>query len=164
MASPKISKRERIELACPYFMPVARLENGAFPHPARLPLGCGWSGHCTAPGHEGQTPEQRVLESFCNLGYAGTCGWSPSHRTWDAVRFAVSAPADFAREKRLKDVSELAGRPLRLRYVCERENLPVEHGELEFDLLQAAWLRKHSDVRVQRMAECFLESYLKKKA
>jgi hypothetical protein len=163
MAGPNISQRE-VQLACPYFMPIAKLENGAFPHPARLPLGCGWSGHCTAPGHEGQTPEQRVLESFCNLGYASTCGWSPSQRTWDAVRFAVSAPSDISREKRLKEISVASGRTLRLRYVCERQNLPVEHGELQFDLVQAAWLQKHDDLRVQRMAECFLDSYLKKRA
>ena len=148
-------------MACPYFMPVAKLENGAFLHPSRLPLGCGWSGHCTAPGHEGQTPEQSVIESFCNLGYAGTCGWSPSPRKWDAIRFAVAAPVDLAREQRLK---EAAGRKLHLKYVCERENLPVEHGELEFDLVEGAWLIRHDDVRVQKMAECFLESYLKKRA
>jgi hypothetical protein len=164
MASPNISKRGRFQLACPYFMPVAKLENGAFPHPARLPLGGGWRGHCTAPGHEGQSPEQAVLESCCNLGYASTCSWSPGERAWDAIRFAVSAPADFTREKSLKDVSDVAGRTLRLKYVCERKNLPVSHGELQFDLVQAFWVHKHEDLRVQRMAECFLESYLKKKA
>ena len=41
---------------------------------------------------------------------------------------------------------------------------PVEHGDLEFDLSQAVWVRRHDDVRIQKMAECFLESYLKKKA
>jgi hypothetical protein len=40
----------------------------------------------------------------------------------------------------------------------------VEHGDLEFDLAQAVWLRRHDDARIQKMAECFLESYLKKKA
>src|SRR5215831_12779157 len=79
-------------LSCPYFMPVEKLEGGNWPHPARLPLGCGWSGHCTAPGHEGEVPTEDVLASSCNLGYASGCGWSPPSREWDAVRFAVSAP------------------------------------------------------------------------
>ena len=55
-------------------------------------------------------------------------------------------------------------RVLRLRYVCEKNHLPVEHGDLEFDLSRSAWLRAHDDSRVQKMAECFLDSYLKKKA
>jgi len=134
-------------------MPVARLENGTWPHPARLPLGGGWCGHCTAPGHEGELPPQDVLEAFCNLGYASSCAWSPPERAWDAVRFAVSAPLDSAQT-----------RVLMLRYVCERNHRPVAHGELEFDLSHAAWLRRHDDARIQKMAECFLETYLKKKA
>src|ERR1700686_2788739 len=64
-------------LACPYFMPVEKLENGSWPHPARLPLGGGWGGHCTSPGHEGERPAQDVLEAFCNLGYADCCAWAP---------------------------------------------------------------------------------------
>jgi hypothetical protein len=55
-------------------------------------------------------------------------------------------------------------RVLVLRYVCERDHRPVADGDLEFDLAQAAWLRRHEDSRIQKMAECFLESYLKKKA
>jgi hypothetical protein len=148
-------------LACPYFMPVAKLENASWPHPARLPLGLGWSGHCTAPGHEGDLPTQDVLETFCNLGYAGGCSWSPPERRWDAVRFAVSAPRDSATIP-LRDTAATI-RILLLGYVCERDHRPVEHGDLEFDLSRAIWLRRHNDARIQKMAECFLESYLKKK-
>jgi hypothetical protein len=144
-------------------MPVVRLEHGSWPHPARLPLGGGWCGHCTAPGHEGELPPQDVLEAFCNLGYASSCNWSPADRVWDAVRFAVSAP----REVDLRpagNVVALPARVLALRYVCERDHRPVENGDLEFDLAQAAWLQRHDDPRIQKMAECFLQSYLKKKA
>jgi hypothetical protein len=138
-------------------MPVAKLESGNWPHPARLPLGCGWSGQCTAPGHENQIPSQEVLEAFCNLGYATGCKWAPEQRTWDSVRFSVSAPLSVDR----KDAaSGSASRLLHLRYVCERNHLPVEDGELQFDLSRAACLRPHADARIQRMAECFLESYL----
>jgi hypothetical protein len=145
-------------------MPVARLECGSWPHPARLPLGGGWCGHCTAPGHESELPPQDVLEAFCNLGYASSCNWSPAERVWDAVRFAVSAPPDFAERAAPQKPAALPARVLVLRYVCERDHRPVEHGDLEFDLAQAVWLRRHDDARIQKMAECFLESYLKKKA
>jgi len=138
-------------------MPVAKFENGSWPHPARLPLGGGWRGHCTAPGHEGELPSESTQERFCNLGYASTCGWSPTDRVWDAVRFAVCAPS---RRDESSDAAAL-GRTLHLRYVCEKDHRPVESGDLEFDLLRAAWQNRHDDPRLQKMAECFLDSYLK---
>jgi hypothetical protein len=144
-------------------MPVEKLENGSWPHPARLPLGAGWRGHCTSPGHEGELPAQDILEAFCNLGYADCCAWAPRERAWDAVRFAVSAPAEAAGSGD-SGRTNVPSRVLRLRYVCERNHRPVESGDLEFDLPFAAWRRCHDDARVQKMAECFLESYLKKKA
>ena len=147
-------------MACPYFMPVEKFQNGAWPHPGRLPLGGGWRGHCTAPGHEGQVPSQSALESFCNLGYASACSWSPQERRWDSVRFAVTAP-EVVKPKTPISLTAPA-RVLQLRYVCERNHLPVEHGGLEFDLSKVEWLRRHQDERVQKMAECFLESYLTK--
>jgi hypothetical protein len=150
-------------LACPYFMPVEKLQGGTWPHPTRLPLGCGWSGHCTAPGHEGQVPSQDILEAFCNLGYASSCAWAPRERAWDAVRFAVAAPSGADRRAQENGVHPIS-HSIRLCYVCERDHRPVEHGDLEFELQHSAWLRKHADARVQRMAECFLESYLSKKS
>jgi hypothetical protein len=147
-------------MACPYFMPVEKLENGSWPHPARLPLGAGWRGHCTAPGHEGEQPAQDILEAFCNLGYAEPCQWAPLIRDWDAVRFAVASPPDAARS----GSSDAPATVLRLDFVCERNHRPVENGGLEFDLARATWLQRHDDPRIQKMAECFLESYLKKKS
>jgi|HubBroStandDraft_5_1064220.scaffolds.fasta_scaffold10806_2 hypothetical protein len=134
-------------------MPTEKFENGAWAHPSRLPLGAGWAGQCTAPGHEGELPAQDCLQSFCNLGYAGGCTWSPQQRVWDAVRFAVVA------KRGEKDGS--SARRVRVHYVCEQNYLPVEHGDLEFDLASTC-LRPHQDIRVQKMAECFLQSYLKK--
>ena len=150
-------------MACPYFMPLTKLENGSWPHPARLPLGCGWSGHCTAPGHEGEVPAQDILEAFCNLGYASSCNWAPSEGAWDAVRFAVVSPDAAARRNQAADVDSTA-RSMQLHYVCERDHRPVAHGELIFDLPNASWVLRHNDARIQRMAECFLESYLKRKS
>lgn len=151
-------------MACPYFMPVAKLENGSWPHPARLPLGCGWAGHCTAPGHDEAIPSQDVLEAFCNLGYAGGCSWAPAQRLYDAVRFAVAAPAKNSGETRKGSADEVPVRILRLNYVYEQANRPAGQGELEYDLSRAAWLRRHEDARIQKMAECFLETYLNQKS
>jgi hypothetical protein len=116
-----------------------------------------------APGHEGETPTQEVLEAFCNLGYASSCSSTPQERLWDAVRFAVSAPPDSAGLNRIRDAAAAPAHVVLLRYVCERDHRPVEHGDLEFDWSRATWLRRHDDARIQKMAECFLESYLRKK-
>ena len=148
-------------MACPYFMPVAKLENGNWPHPARLPLGAGWSGHCTAPGHEESVPSQGVLESFCNLGYASNCSWTPQQRFCDSVCFAIAAP-----ERKSSPYTTLAApvRILRVTYVYERDHRPAAQGELEFDLVNSMWLSRHPDAAIQKMAECFLETYLSRKS
>jgi hypothetical protein len=146
-------------MACPYFMPVEKLESGAWPHPQRLPLGAGWKGHCTAPEHEGQFPAQEILESCCNLGYAAACVWAPLNRISDAVRFAVLPSSRVPAKKR-----EAPSSSIRLCYVFEREHRPVEAGELEFDLTHSVWLRPHSDPRVQKMAQCFLEFHLARRS
>lgn len=107
-------------------------------------------------------PAPETLENSCNLGYASGCAWTPAQRAWDAVRFAVAAPSDEG--KRSDMGAEISPRILRLLYVCEHDHRPVVSGELRFDLSQAAWISRHEDARVQKMAECFLETYLKKKA
>jgi hypothetical protein len=140
-------------------MPLTKLENGSWPHPARLPLGWGWSGQCTAPGHENEVPAQDVLENFCNLGYAGGCAWSPAQHAWDSIRFAViSRPNGNDRTA----ACEAPDGILHLAYVCECDHRPAGYGELEFDSARSVWLRRHSDARIQKMAECFLESCWKK--
>ena len=150
-------------MACPFFMPVEKLENGAWLHPGRLPLGCGWSGHCTAPGHDGETLSRQVLEEFCNLGYAAGCSRLPRDRAWDAVRFAVAAEREPAQPGKSMANERAPGRIVQLQYVCERQHQPAEHGKLEFDGAGMQWVRRHSDSRVQKMAECFLETYLAKR-
>lgn len=143
-------------------MPMEKLEGGVWLHPGRLPLGSGWAGYCTAPGHEGEVPAESVLHDSCNLGYAAKCSWLPQQRAWDAVRFAVTVEGNAVSQA----VSANGGAPnhsIRMRYVCERDHRPLEHGALEFDMQQATWTVRHQDNRVQKMAECFLESYLRKK-
>jgi hypothetical protein len=164
MAGSRPIDDSRIDLVCPYFMPLEKFENGSWPHPARLPLGAGWRGHCTAPGYEEKLPPQDILEAFCNLGYASGCAWAPAERAWDAVRFAVTAPSAKAKPKDNEEPAADGSRSvIRLHYVCERDHRPVTDGQLEFDVAQAVWLRRHDDPRVQKMAECFLEAQLKKR-
>jgi hypothetical protein len=143
-------------------MPISKLESGNWPHPARLPLGAGWSGHCTAPGHEKSVPSHEVLESFCNLGYASDCTWTPQQRACDSVRFAVSAPDRKSEQQHSALTARV--RILRVIYVYEREHRPAGQGQLEFDLLTATWVCRHEDARIQKMAECFLETYLGRKS
>lgn len=130
-------------MACPFFMPTRKLE-GAWLHPSRLPLGSGWSGTCSAPGHEGAEPTDEELRD-CNLGYAANCTRLPRERSCDAVRFSV------ARDQ---------GTRLILWFVCETGHLPAEHGTLEYEVTLGQWASSHPDPRIHKMAECFVESYL----
>ncbi|MGI9104024.1 MAG: hypothetical protein ACR2IF_16405 [Terriglobales bacterium] len=132
-------------MACPYFMPGKRLEEPLWPHPQRLPLGGGYSGCCTAPGHEGAEPAEDELKEGCNLGYARGCPRLPEEREHDAVRFAL------ARDREGK---------LNVKFVCESGHAPAQHGMLEFDRAAGVWRTRHGDARIQRMAECYVESYL----
>jgi len=131
-------------VACPFFMPEQRFD-ADWPFPRRLPLGSGWAGTCTAPGHEGVRPGEEELKSSCNLGYAKACSRLPAERHADAVRFALGEERDGI---------------LRVRFVCERAYLPAGHGELLYEKGSATWLLRHEDARVQRMAECYVQAQM----
>jgi len=150
-------------VACPFFMPTEKLENGAWPHAARLPLGQGWSGQCAAPGHEGEIPSQNELHEFCNLGYAETCSRLPQERAWDSVRFGIRPVRNENQNEADTRPLSAAGPRIQVRYICERAHRPVEHGLLEFDSIQSCWNSPHRDPRLQRLADCFLAAYLEKK-
>jgi len=122
--------------------------DGAWLHPSRLPLGGGWEGRCSAPGHEGAHPSQEELHEFCNLGYATKCSRLPIEREWDAVRLSV------ARDQ---------GSRLLLWFVCEIDHRPARHGTLEYDVDRREWISLHSDPRIQKMLECYLQSYLQRR-
>ena len=134
-------------MACPFFMPAQKLE-GTWLHPSRLPLGGGWDGYCSAPGHEGDHPTLNELHEFCNLGYADCCPRLPARRDYDAIRFSVAR--DF-------------GSRLLLMFVCETGHRPATHGTLEYDLDRADWTSTHPDSRIQKMAECYLQAYLQRR-
>lgn len=135
---------ERTHLACPFFMPDHRFD-ADWPFPQRLPLGAGWSGTCTARGHEGARPSDEELKTSCNLGYAKSCRRMPAERHADAVRFALG---------------EEAGGMLHVRFSYERDYLPAGHGELLYHIATATWHEAHRDSRLQRMAECYVEAQI----
>jgi hypothetical protein len=130
-------------LACPFFVPLEIVNDGSWPHPARLPLGAGWAGNCCASGQERPASDSHMRE-FCNLGYATACPHLPSRRDWDAVRFSVAR----------------AGRDqVTIGFVCELAHAPIEHGNLTFDLASGVWLSPRADPRVLTLANCYLETY-----
>lgn len=81
---------------------------------------------------------------MCNLGYAMDCPRLPANRDWDAVRFSVcgSGPEQIT-----------------LAYVCERNHAPAEHGRLTFDLAGGLWRERPADLRLERLANCYLETW-----
>ncbi len=135
-------------MACPFFLPTERLVSDLWPHRARLPLGDGYRGVCTAPGQDQAALSDDELKDLCNLGYAKGCPRLPRERHADAVRFIVT-----------QDRDDQVG----LYFTTERDHAPRDHGPLTFDRLQQRWLAPHPDARVQRMAECYLQSYLSRK-
>jgi hypothetical protein len=133
-------------MACPFFMPTTKSDAAFFLHPTRLPLGGAWDGHCTALAHENSEPTGEELRN-CNLGYASACSRLPQDRSSDAVRFSVARDC---------------GPQLTLWFVYELDHRPAGHGTLEFDLSLGTWTSPHTDPRVQKMAECYLQSYLQR--
>jgi len=135
-------------VACPYFFPTEKSTNILWSFPQRLPLGAGFCGNCTAgPVHS--TPEDAELKDLCNLGYARQCRRIPAGRQLDSVRFAIA-----------KD----GGDRVLLHYSCEREHAPMEHGQLQYDCVSRTWPVPHRDPNIQRQAECFVSTYLERRA
>jgi hypothetical protein len=125
-------------MACPFFLPTSRTTVPGVMHPERLPLGDAYAGRCTAAD---VTPTDDMLHD-CNLGYA-SCAHLPKERAADAVRFSVRRA-----DKEL----------ITIQYVCEAAHAPIAHGVLRYDAKCGSWRERHADDRVQRMAECCVES------
>jgi len=135
-------------MACPYFIPTERFEDGPWPHRTRLPLGDGWRGLCTATSGDHLAPSDDELRQFCNLGYAAQCQRLPVQRRFDAVRFSV------ARDR---------GQRIEMCYVLEAGHRPGTHGMLQYDSAAGRWAAAHPDPRIQAMASCYLKSYLERR-
>ena len=97
-------------MACPYFNPLRKLDDGEWDPAPRLPLIDAWSGVCTAAFD--WIPPEATQREVCNCGYArGRCEHFPDGKGADAVRFSV-----------------LNGR---LIYVLEKDHAPVGHGTID---------------------------------
>ncbi len=136
-------------MSCPYFCPVAPRARGSGPENAMLPLGDEWAGVCRAAPGPSPEPEEAVLRSLCNLGYArGMCARFPGDDGPDAVRFSVSRDD---------------GASLGIYYVMERDHHPFAHGPLEYSLAGAAFVNPPLREIAIRQATAYVESYLRRK-
>jgi hypothetical protein len=88
------------------------------------------------------------MRELCNLGYAKNCSRLPDNRQFDAVRFCVTTDRD---------------QHLSIAFTGESAHLPIEHKQLEFDASQMQWTMPHPDVRIQRQADCYIQSYLQRR-
>ena len=135
-------------MACPFFIPTEKFEDGAWPHRTRLPLGNGWRGLCTARSDQQVVPSDDQLRQFCNLRYAAQCQRLPAQHRFDAVRFSVARDRDHR---------------INIYYVLEAAHRPGAHGVLEYDSAASRWAVAHPDPRIQAMAACYLESYFERR-
>lgn len=128
-------------MACPFFLPAASCTDASLPHPERLPLGDAYAGHCTAANIA--APAEMLHD--CNLGYAH-CAHLPENRAADAVRFLI------------RETDALA-----VAFVLEKDHLPAANGTLVFLRNLQRFETLHPDPRIQRMAECCVQSYLRRR-
>jgi hypothetical protein len=133
-------------LACPYFIPEKRCESELWQHRSRLPLGDGYEGHCSAPGHEDAKPTDEELKSACNLGNS-CCSRLPADRALDSVRFHVA---------------EDAGSALKIQFCTERDHRPKEYGLLQFDAVSCTFIAPTAQASILRLAQAFVQSHVER--
>lgn len=134
-------------MACPYFYPVARLEETPWAVPPRLPLGDAYAGECRS-GPVTLHPEDTVLRASCNNGYArGKCCRFPDDARADAVRFSIASES---------------GDVIRLQYIFEKGCWPVDHGNASYSIAGRAFTAPPAGELVHRQAAAFIESYLRR--
>ena len=134
-------------MACPYFFPTARLDNGSWVIPPRVPLGDAYAGECRAMP-EGFQPGESHLRNFCNVGYGrGACVHFPRDAGGDAIRFHLR---------------EESSALIRIQYVVEKECWPAGGAALEYSIVSRE-IQGSADPIVARQAAVFVESYLRRK-
>ena len=135
-------------MACPYFSPTDPLPASTWPGKLRPPLGEPYAGVCRAREGEDFRPGEDFLVDVCNLGYpALTCARFPGEAGPDAVRFSVMADDD---------------QLVRIAYVVEKGHAPCENGLLDYDRAANRWSSRKVQPLLQRQAEAYLNSYLRK--
>jgi len=136
-------------VACPYFYPVDRLDDGTWMKPPRLPLGALYRGLCHSVEGQQFEPDARAARECCNTGYArGKCARFPDHAVTDALRFSIEADAN--------GVIEVV-------FVLEAGWSPARFG-------RAQWIRgalrceEALDPVLRRQMEVFIVNYLERRA
>jgi hypothetical protein len=135
-------------VACPFFRPTQRLEDGAWLKPPRLPLGDPWRGVCTAedPATEPSLP---ILRELCNTGYArGRCERFPSAAESDAARFSVTR-------------DEPDG--VTVTFILERDYAPFSYGTVRYKVASQRFDPEFSGDVMSEQAQRFIESYLSRR-
>src|SRR6185295_11024675 len=113
------------------------------------PLGEIYQGTCHADTHTPFSPGDETLRDFCNIGYARRrCSRFPANAQADAVRFAITSDGSGV---------------IRIQYATEVDHLPGPHGLLEYSRASGAFSFSHADRLIQRQAEAYLSSYLRRK-
>jgi hypothetical protein len=133
-------------MPCPYFYPVERLDEALWAVPPRLPLLDAYRGECRAAAAP-QRPADDIMRGVCNSGYGrGKCPNFPPEARADAVRFHVAED----------------GETVRLQYLLEKECRPVDHGELQYSVMEQCFASAAVDGIVARQAAVFVDSYLRR--
>jgi hypothetical protein len=136
-------------VACPFFLPVTRLDQNGWIHAPRLPLGDPYRGVCQSRPDEPFEPPESAHD-LCNCGYArGRCDRFPAGTESDAVRFSItSVEADL----------------VRLTYVLEREHAPVDYGTLKYAIRESRLVDAPARPILEKQAKAFLESHFDRRA
>jgi hypothetical protein len=123
------------------------MESGAFVIPPRLPLGEFYEGECRASS-EPHLPSGQLVTKFCNNGYGrGACDRFPADSAADAVRFHIATAEPGA---------------VRVQFVLEKACWPTSDGFLDYAKSSSQFLTVHPNAIVQRQAEAFLDSFLRR--
>ncbi len=167
--SQQFSKSARRKLACPYSsMPVSRLEKMVLGlHPARLPLGGGWCGQCTAPGHEGEIPSQAVLEAFSATSDMPAVVTGRRRSVSGTPCDSPSAPPESSPYAPIRPAPLLFRLASCFCTVCLANGATGPSSTATLNSTCPGQLGSKAASRTyafRRWRECFLESYLKKKA
>jgi hypothetical protein len=136
-------------MACPYFYPVERLSEKAWPRPPRLPLGDPYAGLCCVDPLREYRPDENMLRELCNRGYPrNRCPRFPSGEGPDMVRFSVTSDQ---------------GDILRIYYVVEKNGSPMEYGDIEYEVATRRFRANLAGGMLERQAQAYAESYLRRK-
>ncbi|MGA7967436.1 MAG: hypothetical protein WBQ00_03105 [Terriglobales bacterium] len=151
-------------MACPYFVPREIVYDLSWPHPARLPLGAGWTGTCCAASHKsanGAVAPNIADSSVAGSIITGANILEPNLADPTASSIAATLAVDSAI---IRDCCNLgyatacphlpvgrdwdairftivgsAPKQITLCFVCELAHAPKAHGTLTYDLTTQAW-------------------------